>query len=869
MVLQEVAKNKKTIKLEVNMKRKTLIVLLVLLLVGILAFTVFACNDNKKPNNPGTDTPGGDGPGPDDDDPPEDETYAIVEALPKLVTGLDKVAATVGDINEGKAAYLGADIGLNFGLTADGLDVAADLDLSLKVSVDEKKSANNWALIGLKSDNKEVAQLFIHAEEKNKEVIYIKEALTGNDNWKRLSVLDTSASEGLTGLFTTPGGVEPDANYNDEGVAGFDTETGYHHVYNGGLIGRLFGLIDVMTNGTKVGEEYMFAKPVYKTEGTGDDEHEVFVGYAPEGGAPVIDFTADSPIGGLKIMGDSTISGIVNLVGMLDKLVDGALHAEAYDNGNRYVATLNRAGIGDLIGGLTGSFDLGDLVKTLEKLNPVLRLVLGMEVKDGKFNVLKYDDPADAPVLDIEFSVDPETAALTDLSIDFANGDIEGMGITLGLALSNIELSDKSSKAPDTETAGAQDLGINLALQAKLPAWATGAAIAVSINPNAVIGFDSEGYVQVDLSGIAGHATFNNTTIAEYTTYNSETGFAINLKPVYEFIAKGQTGDLRDQVYFIKCDLESIINNAIKPSTPASAETIQNAAFADETENETENETGTLGTLIDAIKALSKPGADILGGIGNIIGPALTDSNSIVKLLLAEITKGDSLTFKPALGAEIDDEIIITLDAPALVEFAMGKNLLGGAESQINITLYDASNPDSGKQPITLSEIFEGDLVDVMIDLVYTTMFENYQKTNPEATFAGYMASQTKPTDIVNSIIKPVAEKWNITVLKDGALTVSDIGDITATINMGSNGVNGLGITLGAFFVEDEASGDSVPSVWVSLIGNFNKYTAGTSISLDKVDSVIDSWDDFNATGGLQNALMELAVYALGVDIAA
>lgn len=848
------------------MKRKTLIVLLVLLLVGILAFTVFACNDNnKKPDKPGTDTPGGDGPGPDDENPPEDETYAIVEALPKLVTGLDKVAATVGDINEGKAAYLGADIGLNFGVTAEGLDVAADLDLSLKVSVDEAKAANNWALIGLKSDNKEVAQLFIHAEEKNKEVIYIKEALTGNDNWKRLSVLDTSDSD-LTGLFTTPGGVEPDANYNDEGVAGFDTETGYHHVYSGGLIGRLFGLIDVMTNGTKVGEEYMFAKPVYKTEGTGDDEHEVFVGYAPEGGAPVIDFTADSPIGGLKIMGDSTISGIVNLVGMLDKLVDGALHAEAYDNGNRYVATLNRAGIGDLIGGLTGSFDLGDLVKTLEKLNPVLRLVLGMEVKDGKFNVLKYDDPADAPVLDIEFSVDPETAALTDLSIDFANGDIEGMGITLGLALSNIELSDKSSKAPDTETAGAEDLGINLALEAKLPAWPTGAAIAVSINPNAVIGFDSEGYVQVDLSGIAGHATFNNATIAEYTTYNSETGFAINLKPVYEFIAKDQTGDLRDQVYFIPCDLESIINNKIKPSSaPASAETIQNAAFTDETENET----GTLGTLIDAIKALSKPGADILGGIGNIIGPALTDSDSIVKLLLAEITKGDSLTFKPALGAEIDDEIIITLDAPALVEFAMGKNLLGGAESQINITLYDASNPASGKQPITLSDIFKGDLVDVMIDLVYTVMFENYQKTNPEATFDGYMADKIVPTDIVNSIIKPVAKNWKITVLEDGALTVAEIGDITATINMGSNGVNGLGITLGAFFVEDEASGDSVPSVWVSLIGNLNKYTAGTSISLDKVDSVITSWNDFNADGGLQNALMELAEYALGVEIAA
>ena len=317
------------------MKRKTLIVLLVLLLVGILAFTVFACNDKKPPNNPGTDTPGGDDPGSDDDDPPEDETYAIVEALPKLVTGLDKVAATVGDINSGKAAYLGADIGLNFGVTA----------VSLKVSVDEDTAANNWALIGLKSDNKDVAQLYIRAVAANKEVIYIKEALTGNDNWKRLSVLDTSDSD-LTGLFTTPGGVEPDANYNDEGVAGFDTETGYHHVYSGGLIGRLFGLIDVMTNGTKVGEEYMFAKPVYKTEGTGDDEHEVFVGYAPEGGAPVIDFGSDSPIGGLEIMEGSKLNQLLGTVKLLGKVVDGALHAEAFDNGNRYVATLNRAGIG-------------------------------------------------------------------------------------------------------------------------------------------------------------------------------------------------------------------------------------------------------------------------------------------------------------------------------------------------------------------------------------------------------------------------------------------------------------------------------------------------------------------------------------------
>lgn len=784
------------------MKRKTLIVLLVLLLVGILAFTVFACNDNKKPNNPNTGTtPGGEGPG-DDDDPPEDETYAIVEALPKLVTGLDKVAATVDAIDEGKAAYLGADIGLNFGVTAEGLDVAADLVLSLKVSVDEDTAANNWALIGLNSDGKEVAQLFIHAEDKNKEVIYIKEALTGSNNWKVLSVLDTTANSNLEGLFTG-------SNY--------------------GLIGKLFSLVTGLT-----AEDSTFP----------------------------IDFDAASPIGGLEIMEGSTINSIVSLVGLLGEVVDGALHAEAFDNGNRYVATLNRAGIGDLIGGLMGSFDLGDLLTTLEKLNPVLRLVLGMEVKDGKFDVLKYDDPADAPVLDIEFSVDPETAALTDLSIDFANGDIEGMGITLGLALSNIELSDES-KAPDTETAGAEALGINLDLEAKLPAWAEAATIAVSVDPDATIGWDKNGKIQIDLSNIKGYATFNGETIAEYTTLNienkDEKGFAIDLGPVYDFIAPLETGvsatDLRDKVYFIKCDLAAIVTAAMNPTNDAGTKTIQNAALADEIKL-----SGTLGTLIDAIKALSQPGADILGGIGNIIGPALTDSNSIVKLLLAEITDPNgALTFDPELGEEISDEIIITLDAPALVDFVMGDNLLGGAgfDKLLNIQLYDFSAAQdavseeditaaNAKKDLTLDGIFAGDIIEVALDLIYTAMYEG-QTTY--TTFVDFAKEQV----VDDQFILAVATAWKITAMEDGDLTVDEIGNITASINLG----NGIHVTL-------EALG-----AYVSLGADLNAYKAPTS-SIDITNAkVMGSYTDQGKLvvqfkgSDLEKALLELAGYAL------
>ena len=836
------------------MKRKSLIVLLVLLLVGILAFTVFACNNNnKKPDNPNTGTtPGGDGPG-DDDDPPEEETYAIVEALPKLVTGLDKVAATVGDINEGKAAYLGADIGLVLRVTAEGVKaIDLDLGLSLKVSADNKTVDKNWALIGLTSGNDEIAQLFIHAEAANKEVIYIKESLTGNDNWKRLSVLDTSAPEdGLTGLFTTPGGVEPDANYNDEGVAGFDTETGYHHVYSGGLIGRLFGLIDVMTNGTKVGEEYMFAKPVYKTEGTGDDEHEVFVGYAPEGGAPVIDFTADSPIGGLKIMGDTTLSGIVNLVGMLGELVDGALHAEAYDNDNRYVATLNREGIGDLIGGLTDSFDLGGLLTTLENLNPVLRLVLGMEVKDGKFNALPYD-PDDAPELDIEFSVDPDSAALTDLAINFSNGDIEGLGIDLGLALSNIELSGES-KDPAVETAGAETplLGINLALQAKLPAWGDNAAtIAVSIDPAAKIGWDEKGKVKIDLSNIKGHATFNGKLIAEYTDYKGQKGFAIDLGAVYDFIEPLKDGatatDLRDNIYFIKCDLDEIVYTAMYPNNGSGANNLSNAAYANEDEA-----TGALAKLISAIKA-----GVSLNNISNVIGPILTDSNNLVGLLLGLFD--GPITLDPALGEEdVDGSIKVTADLAELVEYVKNDNLLGGIEDMINISMYDVSaasteGSNEDKTPYTLSQILDGqtDLVDVIIDLVYTATYEAAEKDG-KAT-EGFNAYITSLGDSLITREKVVAYAGNLGITLDKSVTAADFGNLVAAITYGEKGLSASISILGAT-LSLSADLDEYVDVADSIIG----------ADADVKVIIITSWDDFNATGGLQNALMELAGYAM------
>lgn len=780
------------------MKRKPLIVLLVLLLVGILAFTVFACNNNK-PDNPDTSKPGGDDPGDDDKDDEDEEkiTYEIAEALPKLVTGIDKVAAKVADVNEGKAAYLGADINLVLGVTAEEVKaIDLNLGLSLKVSVDQDDSANSWALIGLTSGGDEIAQIYL-AVEGGKEHIYVKEALTGASNWKLISVLDT-AETGLEGLFTGE---------------------------KNGLINKLFGFISS------------------------------FVG-AEE---PLINFDSATPISSIELMKGLSLNTILGLVDTLDlgKTLDGVLHAEAYDDGSGYTAELNRAGIGDLLTKLgptikTFAPDL-DLYGTLRGLNPILSMVLGMSVNENE-DTFDIDDKAN-PKLTIDFSLNDD-AALENLSINFNNPDIEGLGIELKFAINNIELGGESKKS-DVNVSGYENLGLNLAVEAQLPAWGVqdgigAATVAVSVNPNAVIGWDANGKIKLDLSDIEGFATFNGATIAEYKTHNNEKGFAIDLGPVYEFIAAGQSGDLRDNIYFINCDLDAIING----TKAKGGSQLSNAAYADEDEP-------TLYKLITAIKA-----GVSLGNIGDVIGPILTDDNNLVGMLLDLLGTNGAIGLVPALGNKPNGDISVTVNADKLVKFAMGENLLGGIESMIKIELYDASNPASGIQPPkTLSDIFEGDLVDVLIDLVYTAMYEGAQndKTNPyTGTFAQYMEGKITPTEIVDGIIKTVAEKWNITALKDGALKVSEIGDIVASIKYGGkDGTNGISAKL------------ELLGAYVKISADLDKYVAPADIDLTNPSEVLGGYTDAGVLvvnfkdSQLKQALLELAVYALGMDVTA
>ena len=236
-------------------------------------------------------------------------------------------------------------------------------------------------------------------------------------------------------------------------------------------------------------------------------------------------------------------------------------------------------------------------------------------------------------------------------------------------------------------------------------------------------------------------------------------------------------------------------------------------------------------------------------------------------MLLDALGTNGAIGLVPALGQKPNGDIQVTVDADKLVDFAMGDNLLGGIESMINITLYDVaaaqeaidpalSNKEAEvnkKQPITLSKIFEGDLVDVIIDLVYTAMYDNYEKTNPDVTFAQYVQGGT----IYNrESIAKIADHlgFDLSGGTDGKFDAADLGNIVATITYGDSLSAKLEV-LGAY---------------IQIGADLNAYKApNASIDTTGVEKPMGSYTDqgklvvaFNGSD-LEKALLELAGYAL------
>lgn len=162
------------------MKKKTLIVLLVLLLVGVLAFTAFACKKKEPIDNGGND---GTKPGPQE---PTDEPK-IDAALEGIVASVNELAKVIVDIDN--AASVSATIFLNAKTTGTDDDLDIGLEVKLSASMDGSASAKNWALIEVKDSalNKNVVSLYA-VSESDGEYLYLGQPLTASTfKWSKLS----------------------------------------------------------------------------------------------------------------------------------------------------------------------------------------------------------------------------------------------------------------------------------------------------------------------------------------------------------------------------------------------------------------------------------------------------------------------------------------------------------------------------------------------------------------------------------------------------------------------------------------------------------------------------------------------------------
>ena len=157
------------------MKKKILLVLLVVLMVGILAFSVFACNngDKDKDKKPAPKPPV-------EDDPGIDDTDYLGEALGAVVTAIDNTLANVNDIES--AASVSADIVVKVAVGTETYDVS----LKIKGSIDEDAPAKNWAQID--ADVLGVKVSLFAMNDGNKETLYVAQnVLNEKVQWNKLS----------------------------------------------------------------------------------------------------------------------------------------------------------------------------------------------------------------------------------------------------------------------------------------------------------------------------------------------------------------------------------------------------------------------------------------------------------------------------------------------------------------------------------------------------------------------------------------------------------------------------------------------------------------------------------------------------------
>ena len=565
------------------MKRKSIVVLLVLLLVGILAFTAFACNKPDPEPTPDPPTP---------PTPPEETVNYLSDAINDLVAGGDNLIRVINDIDD--EAYIGADISLALVMGEGEDQFTLDLALSLKASLSTATANQNWALVEIDVNDDNVA-LFAEATDADSEIVYLGQSLTGADyTWSKFSQIDVDAYAGDNGI--------------EEGIL-----TGENH----GLIARVFTAIQDI-------------KAMEIQVKAADEE---------KGTPAIVETFKDLAEDGLL---DTFVGSYLSLVTVVADLLPTTM-SEA-GGVTTYEATLDLATVGSVVPDLLGAikvfaptFDLSAYESIIDFIGPIV-LGLNYDQLVGEGEDSQIPDNMEFPTL--KLTVQTANDMLRGIGIhydyDVALGGSDPQYVSLDLNISNIELS-ASAKNVDRPSGveNAEEFAAHIALNAAVPELNGAAADAIVdlyVKPGVQVGFDEDGYVAIDFTGLEGYATLkanrDNTPInAMIAQYNEELGgFVVDLKPVFDLVGEVSINGTYD--FFIPFDAQEKFDAWIaskKPAPPAEGEGGE-AATLEVNRTSAANIDAIIDTIFELVNAENP---NILNAVMDLLPQAIGVLNSL------------------------------------------------------------------------------------------------------------------------------------------------------------------------------------------------------------------------------------------------
>ncbi len=660
------------------MKKKLLLGLLVVLMVGILAFSVFACqhkNDGKDKNDKDKT----------DDTTKPVETTLDVKAGPMindLIASINNTAKVATNIEDAASVNVDLYVDVEIGETT------VNVKLNVAGSVDAGTNANNWATISANVQGVQVG-LFAEKNSAGNEYLYIGQNILNEDVvWSKLS-----QAENANLLSGTPAEEFTDANENDA----YDEGEEY---------------VDANENGAYDGEKFGVVPELFELIASIDANTEAKLN------AGIIN-TKEGIL--------STIMGVVPMVGkLLFAPIDGVTNIEEIDeitfetdlsSADGYAARLNIEDLSAVIGGLGPVLDTllkdddgnkMDLTPYQPIVNMVVPIILG-----GQFNLSDFTFTPGTAVPEIQLLVDinsDKTFGGLHLSyehdVDLDATDSEpAQHVKVAFGLDNVSFKATSATKPSAivnAVADAEELAINLGLDIELEAIAGGYAnLDLNVYPNVSLGWDEDGYLALDLSKLYAEVLMTYDTvegdyvqgqyveevvtktdvIAQYNADGNE-DIILNLSLVAEQLGASAG------IYKIPVNLSEKYADFIAEQKAGEAVVVENAGLADDIIgivsgiiNKPEDQeldivglvmniAGKLGTVVEEVTAL---GAFINEGtidVEGLIAALLADDGLIGESTAPIYIDGEAIVLGEIADQVTTDQVLGTIAGLANVEVA-------------------------------------------------------------------------------------------------------------------------------------------------------------------------------------------------------